>query len=33
MRSPVIYEISLALGAALLALGLMLLGQTPERAA
>jgi two-component system, OmpR family, phosphate regulon sensor histidine kinase PhoR len=33
MRSPGIYEIYLALGAALLALGLMLLGQTPERAA
>lgn len=33
MRSPVGYEINLALGAALLALGLLLLGQPPERAA
>lgn len=33
MRSPVIYEINLGLGAVLLAIALMLLGQPPERAA
>jgi two-component system phosphate regulon sensor histidine kinase PhoR len=33
MRSPIVYELNLALGATLLALGLMLLGQPSERAA